>query len=342
VRVRVRDPQDPNFKIQKQISYDTFKKENEIYITNKHKVTEDFETYLGIIELLLHRDILIRINHCKNIITDNNDDNLFNTATKIKSIMKYLYNNYGPNDSNDVAAIKNDLVNATADNGYHKLLTIHDECINQLNSIKKIDPITKEPILINNQPIFHSIDDADLKAILINQIKDTDHSMFQLKVMAQMNPNITYNDMKTSINNLLKNAKNFNLIGIENETDYTITTTNNNSITANSAKYYSNNKKNNIVCKNCKSTKHYVRQCPSLECTTCKKSFDSPKMRAQHYRLDHMKRKKLDEEQQDNSKNKKYNDNNNHNKNIQVYSTKNNSIISNNDDNYESDDNNDN
>jgi hypothetical protein len=215
--------------------------------------------------------------------------------------MNFLYDNYGPSDINDVAIIKERITNANADHGYYQLFTIHDECLNQLRQIQKIDPTTGNKLFDNNNvPIFHNIEDSDLKSILIRQIKDTDIAVFQLKVNAQSNPSITYTDLKKSINNLLKDAKSFNLIDWHNNDNIINNNDDTNIVKANANKSFNNSKKttfknNNTIlpegtCKNCNGA-HYVKSCPSKQCNTCGNIFETAKHRAYHYRITHVKRK---------------------------------------------------
>ena len=234
---------------------------NILLLVDHHKL------HLSIIENFLTKEILLQIFHIKNNV-------LLTTTQKIAQIIKFLYDHYGPNDTNDIAEITAELRNATAEEGYHKLLSIHNNCILQINSIVQKDEdgnIILDPI--THQPLYHSISDMTLKNIILPQLDTTDPIMQQIKLNAILNPHTTYNAIKTSILLSLKNAKSLNLIGI-NDSEKQISkvlatkhslhnnykknfTTNNN---------YNNNKKN--------STKHYTGTCfickgnhPTFECT---------------------------------------------------------------------------
>jgi len=192
----------------KKLALEQYTRDKALAEKNILLLVEHQKLHLSIVENFLTRDILLQVYHIKN-------NALLTTEEKIAQIIQFLYDHYGPNDTNDIAEITAELRNATAEEGYHKLLAIHNNCLQQINSIVQKDQdgtIILDPV--THQPIYHSISDMTLKNIILSQLDTTDPIMQQIKLNSILNPNTTYTAIKTSILLSLKNATTLNLIGI--------------------------------------------------------------------------------------------------------------------------------
>lgn len=250
------------------------------YEKNIIKIEEDRIVYLGLIQSHLSPSIRSSI---QRFIKDDRT-----TEQQIHDCVEYLHQTYGPTTIGDVLRIKAELKEATCIQGYLELLNQHDTAIAQIQMIPK-RTATGQILMTtgdNPIPIYHTIDDEELRTILLAQLDPSNPYIQALKMQILSNPDTTYTQVCTQLRELSKHS---DFTKHLNNTSSTTSKFNNQPSNYSHAMYASQQTPaavNVKVCKNCKLN-HHVKDCPSTTCFTCNAHFPTSKLRGQHYNQTH-------------------------------------------------------